>query len=126
MRARNIILGCLALCAAAPAVALSEAEQRVRIQYDADQVVRTIAGMDLLYGDAALDGYLQEVVDRLYPDYRGKLEVHAFKQTSFNAFSMPNGRLYVNIGALLRLTNEAELAALLGHEGAHFTKDHIY
>lgn len=122
----TVALGAALAVAAAPSSALNEAEQRARILYQADETAQQIREKGLLYGDADLDRYLQNIVDKLYPDYAGKLEVHAIKATAFNAFAMANGRLYVHTGALLRLRNEAELAALLGHEGAHYTGDHIY
>ena len=114
------------LCAGLPAHALNEEEQRARIAYQANEASHVIEELGVLYGDPQLDAYLQGIVDKLYPDFKGKLIVHTFKATTFNAFAMPNGQLYIHTGTLLRLKNEAELASVLGHEGAHFTNDHIY
>jgi predicted Zn-dependent protease len=41
-----------------------------------------------------------------------------------NAFSLPNGALYVHTGLLARMESEAELAVLLGHELVHATHRH--
>jgi predicted Zn-dependent protease len=125
MRCRGL-LGCLLLFGSATAGALSEQEQRARILYEANQSSHVIQEVGALYGDQTLDSYLQQIVDRLYPEQQGRLHVHAFNATSFNAFAMPNGQLYIHIGTLLRLDSEAQLASVLGHEGAHYTQDHIY
>jgi beta-barrel assembly-enhancing protease len=122
----SVALAAVMSTASVPSSALNEPEQRARLLYQADETTQQIREKGLLYGDAELDHYLQSIVDKLYPDFAGQLEVHAIKSTAFNAFAMANGKLYVHTGALLRLRNEAELAALLGHEGAHYTGDHIY
>src|SRR5687768_11889412 len=126
MRAFAVLATAALVSAAAPSYALKEEEQRARIEYQANEATHVIQELGILYGDAQLDGYLQGIVDKLYPEQAGKLQIRAFKSSPFNAFAMPNGRLYIHTGTLLRLRNEAELASVLGHEGAHFTGDHIY
>ncbi|RMH06868.1 MAG: hypothetical protein D6704_06205 [Nitrospirae bacterium] len=42
-----------------------------------------------------------------------------------NAFAAPGGYIFVTIGLLKALTNEAELAGVLAHEIAHVTKRHM-
>jgi predicted Zn-dependent protease len=42
----------------------------------------------------------------------------------FNAFALPNGSIYVNAGLVARMENEAQLATVLAHEGAHFIHRH--
>ncbi len=106
--------------------AVDEQEQRERIDFQVRELEREIEQSGALAGDPALDSYLQSVVDRLYPDHQGRLRVRAYRNPEFNAFAVPTGNLYVNTGALLRMRNEAELAALLGHEGAHVIGDHSY
>src|SRR5690606_16704874 len=41
-----------------------------------------------------------------------------------NAFAAPGGYVFITKGMLARLTSEAELAAVLGHEIAHVTEEH--
>jgi len=41
-----------------------------------------------------------------------------------NAFALPNGAIYLHAGILARMENEAQLAALLGHEGTHAVNRH--
>ena len=42
-----------------------------------------------------------------------------------NAFAAPGGYIFVTKGALLKMEDEAELAAVLAHEIAHVTERHI-
>ncbi|MFZ9889061.1 MAG: M48 family metalloprotease [Myxococcota bacterium] len=44
---------------------------------------------------------------------------------SVNAFAMPGGYIYVYSGLLRAAEDEAELAAVLGHEVAHVTQRHV-
>ncbi len=41
-----------------------------------------------------------------------------------NAFALPDGRVYVTRGLMVLLDNEAQLAAVVGHEMAHVTARH--
>jgi predicted Zn-dependent protease len=41
-----------------------------------------------------------------------------------NAFALPNGAIYLNVGLLARLENEAQLAHVLSHEIAHVVQRH--
>lgn len=116
--------GCLAWVA--PARAITEQEQRERILFATREDEAYFESQGWLFGDAALDAYLQSVMDRLYPERQGKFRVRALRDTEFNAFAVATGTVFVHTGALLRLRNEAELAAVLGHEGGHLVADHLY
>lgn len=76
--------------------------------------------------DPALSAYLQGVMDKLYPEFDGRLRVRAINSGQLNAFALPNGSVYINTGMLARLQNEAQLATVLAHEGAHFVHRHSY
>jgi len=50
--------------------------------------------------------------------------VVVLNDSSFNAFAVPGGTLYITWGTLTRLESEAELAAILAHEMAHVLEKH--
>ncbi len=101
---------------------LHEKEQRLWSQ--AREADHTIRRSGQLYRDARVRRYLQRVMDRLYPEFKGKIKVRVFDSTQLNAFAMPNGSIYFNIGLLARIDNEAQLAIVLAHEAAHFIHKH--
>lgn len=106
----------------ADAAQISPEESRLWVQSrDADTQLRKSGA---LYPDAELQAYVQSVMDRLYPEFRGTLEVRLVKTPVLNAFALPNGSIYVHLGMLARMENEAQLATVLAHEGAHFVHKH--
>lgn len=74
--------------------------------------------------DERLQSYVREVTCRVVPEHCGDVRAQAFRRPAFNAFVMPNGYIEVWSGLMLRASNEAELAFVLAHEGAHFTGNH--
>ena len=42
-----------------------------------------------------------------------------------NAFALPGGKVFISRGLLVEMDNEAQLAAVLGHEIGHVTDQHI-
>jgi hypothetical protein len=46
------------------------------------------------------------------------------RDPDFNASMAPNGMMMVNTGLIARLRNEAQLAAVLGHESGHYLRRH--
>jgi beta-barrel assembly-enhancing protease len=74
--------------------------------------------------DEALNTYLQDVVCRLAGDHCPDVRVYAVRTPFFNASMAPNGMMQVWSGLLLRMDNEAQLAAVIGHEIGHFMQRH--
>jgi predicted Zn-dependent protease len=74
--------------------------------------------------DAALTAYLQDLVCRLGGEHCADVRVHVVSNPLFNANMAPNGMMQVWSGLLLRMDNEAQLAAVLGHELAHYLERH--
>ncbi len=93
---------------------------------EADEFDRALGRAGKLLNNPALNAYLQGVMDRLYPEFGGKVRIRALDSNQLNAFALPNGSVYINTGLLARLQNEAQLAAVLAHEGAHFVHRHSY
>lgn len=52
-------------------------------------------------------------------------EFHAVDSAVINAFALPGGKVFVSRGLLMQMENEAQLAAVLGHEIGHVTDQHI-
>jgi predicted Zn-dependent protease len=74
--------------------------------------------------DPALTGYLQDLVCRLGGEHCADVRVHVVSNPLFNATMAPNGMMQVWSGLLLRMDNEAQLAAVLGHELGHYLERH--
>ena len=77
-----------------------------------------------LIRDAELNAYLRDVVCRLGEAHCGDLRVYLMRTPYFNASMAPNGMMQVWTGLLLRTQNEAQLAAILGHEMGHYLERH--
>jgi len=52
-------------------------------------------------------------------------EFHAVDSAVINAFALPGGKVFVTRGLMEKLSNEAQLAGVLGHEVGHVTAQHI-
>ena len=91
---------------------------------EADEFDQALAHAGKINPDPALTAYLQGIMDRLYPEFKGRIHVHLLNAQHINAFALPNGSVYVNAGLIARFQNEAQLATVMAHEGAHFTHRH--
>ncbi len=107
----------------AEAVVISAEDER-GLWHQSEEFDERIRYMGVLYGDAALRAYLQEVTIRLFPEFGGAMRVSVLISHVPNAFVIPNGSVYVDEGLLAFLDNEAQLAAILAHEGSHFVNRH--
>jgi predicted Zn-dependent protease len=124
-----LIAGTLAGCARNPATGHNELmlvseSQEIQMgqQYDS-QVVATIG----LYPDPALQSYVQALGTRLAAtSERPKLPwtFRVVDDPAVNAFAVPGGFVYVTRGILAHMTNEAQLATVIGHEIGHVTARH--
>lgn len=77
--------------------------------------------------DAALERYLAGVARKLLPRAahdRLAVRVRVLESSSLTAFVAPDGGVFVTMGFLARLENEAQLAVVLGHELVHALNRH--
>lgn len=77
-----------------------------------------------LLRDADLQAYIAEVAARLAGPHADDLRVYILRMPHFNASMAPNGMMQLWTGLLLRVHNEAQLAAVLGHEMGHYLERH--
>jgi len=124
-----ILAGVLVSCATNPVtgtsdlVFLTEA-QEVSIGRQNDPKIRKQYGV---YNDPELQAYVQRVGEQLAkkshrPNLRYTFTV--LDSDEVNAFALPGGYIYITRGILAYIQNEAELAAVLGHEIGHVTARH--
>jgi predicted Zn-dependent protease len=91
---------------------------------EAEDLDRRLERGGALHRDDRAARYVQGVMDRLYPEFKGRVRVRLLTAPTLNAFALPNGSIYMHVGLLARLENEAQLATVLAHEGVHFTHRH--
>lgn len=77
-----------------------------------------------LVRDPALNAYVGGVVCKLAGSHCGDIRVYVLDRADFNASMYPNGMMTVWTGTLLRVRDEAQLAAVLGHEIGHYLLRH--
>ncbi len=102
-----------------------QGSDEIGLWHEDDEGERNLAASPLLIRDEALTAYLKGVLCRAVgPDRCNAVRVYVVREPMFNATMSPNGTLRIFSGLLLRVRNEAELAAILGHEFGHFESRH--
>jgi predicted Zn-dependent protease len=89
-----------------------------------DKIEKDIATSGNRIRNHELDAYLKDVVCRVSQEYCYATRVYVMRQPDFNASMYPNGAMVVWSGLLIRVQNEAQLAAVLGHELGHYKRRH--
>ncbi len=146
LRAAPTILGiaCAAALAAgaiAPGFAASGAQNLPDIGSSASQILspellkaygeQTLQEMrrqNLVLDDPLLESWLQEVGDRVGANSNRPSQDFRFfivRDRDINAFATFGGYVAVNAGLIEATTSEDELAAVLSHEVAHVTQNHL-
>lgn len=74
--------------------------------------------------DEALEKYLADIACRLGGAHCPDIRVYVVRTPYFNASMAPNGMMQIWTGLLLRMDNEAQLAAVMAHEVGHFLQRH--
>jgi len=81
-----------------------------------------------LSGDARTNRYVSCVADALIDampaEQTGGWEVRVFEQESANAFALPGRKIGIHTGLLEVAVNDAQLAAVIGHEIGHVLAQH--
>ncbi|MEO5644282.1 MAG: M48 family metallopeptidase [Bacteroidia bacterium] len=80
----------------------------------------------VLFGDTVTN-YVNLVADRVLveqPELRSKLRFYCLKSSEANAFSTNQGIIFITLGLIAQLENEAQLAFVISHEVAHYERRH--
>ncbi len=107
-----------------PGYVPDEAPDEAGIWMEMHEIEQKIRQSPMLVRDADLNAYLQSTVCRVAGDYCGDIRVYLMRNPGFNASMTPNGMMLVWTGLLTRVTTTDQLAAVVGHEVAHYTRLH--
>jgi predicted Zn-dependent protease len=102
-------------------------EDEKRLWREARELQMRFDRSGLVEEDAILNAYITQVGSKIVPEKITKeinLQVKVLKHPAPNAFALPHGALYIHTGFLARIENEAQLAAVLGHEVSHVIHRH--
>jgi Zn-dependent protease with chaperone function len=88
------------------------------------QVYKT---MPVLPDSSPVTQYVQQLGRKLTqyaPGYKWPYEFHVVNQADINAFALPGGTIFVNLGTIQAAETEAQLAGVMAHEISHVVMRH--
>lgn len=89
-----------------------------------ERIEETLQSSSRLLNAPGLQQYTRGVVERLLARPAPELRIYLMHDASFNAAMFPTGMMVVHTGFLVRARNEAQFAAVLGHETGHYFRKH--
>ncbi|MEB3357401.1 MAG: M48 family metallopeptidase [Synechococcales bacterium] len=108
-------------------VQLTPEEEIILGQQSRDQLINEFGG---LYPDPALQEYVDEVGQQVVQSSIASQAPYPFEfhllgdGEVINAFALPGGQIFLTTALLEQMDNEAQLAAVLGHEVGHVVARH--
>src|SRR5688500_16073229 len=88
------------------------------------RVEEEVAGSNILIKDPEVIRYLQNLIGTVGGPAARDMRIYLARIPEFNAVMFPTGFTVIFSGLLLRMRNEAQLAGVIAHEGAHFLRKH--
>ncbi len=84
--------------------------------------------MPVLPDSSPVTQYVQQLGKKLQAvipgQYSWPYQFHVVQQTDINAFALPGGPIFVNVGTINAAENEAQLVGVLAHEMSHVYMQH--
>lgn len=108
-----------------PAIYVPQDKDERGLWMQMDEGERRLKSSPLVIRDPALNAYVRGVLCRTAGEAQCRnIRLYIIRTPQFNASMAMNGAMEVWSGLLLRTQNEAQLAAVLGHEYTHFENQH--
>ena len=105
----------------------SRRKQKTKFYVQSNFIIdRLLKSGKVLFNDS-ISQYVQKVADNVLkdePKLRKELRFYVVKSPYVNAFTTDNGIIFINVGLMAQLENEAQLAFILCHEIAHYVEGH--
>lgn len=101
-------------------------QQQIQLGYQtAAQVYKQ---MPVLPDSSPVTQYVQQLgaklVAQIPEEYSWPYQFHVIAQKEINAFALPGGPIFINLGTITAADNEAELVAVMAHEMSHVYMQH--
>lgn len=94
------------------------------IWMEIEEYEKAIQQSALLVTDPAINNYVESIVCRVAGPYCSDFRVYVIRNPGFNASMTASGVMQIWTGLLLRSQSSDEVAAVIGHEIAHYTLLH--
>jgi Zn-dependent protease with chaperone function len=94
----------------------------------ANDFINLLEANNLIIHDQEIAWPVQMLADRMADRIRDPVytfKIHVIRDRSVNAFAIPDGHIFVNLGTLLFTQDLDELSAVIGHEIGHSQMRHI-
>jgi beta-barrel assembly-enhancing protease len=99
-----------------------------QIQLGLKAMAEVYKQMPVLPDSNPVTQYVQQLGKKLEtvipPQYSWPYQFHVIQQKEINAFALPGGPIFINIGTIQAADNEAELAGVMAHEMSHVYMQH--
>lgn len=89
-----------------------------------EEMERRLSQSPLLVRDADINNYITEIVCRTAGPYCNDFRVYVVRNPGFNASMTATGMMQIWTGLIVRAGSTDEIAAVVGHEIAHYTRLH--
>lgn len=99
-----------------------------QIQLGEQTAAQVYKQMPVLPDSSPETQYIRQLGDKLAAtipqQYSWPFQFHVVAQKEINAFALPGGEMFVNVGTITAAASEAELAAVMAHEMSHVYMQH--
>jgi predicted Zn-dependent protease len=89
-----------------------------------DRAERDIRDSRFLIREREISAYIRDIICRLAGRHCPDVRAYLVRTPQFNASMAPNGMMQIWTGLLLRCRDEAQVAAVIGHELGHYLRRH--
>ena len=92
--------------------AMAEVYKQMPVLPDSDRLTRYVQQLG------------QKLARQIPSEYSWPYQFHVVQQKEINAFALPGGPIFINVGTINAAANEAQLAGVMAHEMSHVYMQH--
>ena len=102
----------------------SEARDERGLWSEFEELERRLGQSALLVREPEINAYIRRIVCQVAADYCNDFRVYVVRNPFFNASMDARGTMQIWTGLIVRASSTDEIAAVVGHEIAHYTRLH--